>query len=105
MLAIIEAVKYCDVYLRRPTFLIRTDHASLRYIRTVQSLPAQFFRWIMFLEEYSYKIEIRKGVLHGNADGLSRECHGNGCICDELERYEKRYNVRRGQVLKTMRSR
>ena len=51
LLAIIEFVKHFDVYLRSPTFLIRTDHASLRYIRTVQSLPAQFFRWIMFLEE------------------------------------------------------
>ena len=100
LLAIIEAVKHFDVYVRGPTFLIRTDHASLRYIRTVQSLPAQFFRWIMFLEEYSYKIEIRKGVLHGNAHGLSRGCHGNGFICDELEKYEKRYNVRKGQVLK-----
>ena len=53
----------------------------------------------MFLEEYSYKIEIRKGILHGNADGMSRGCHGNGCICDELEQYEKRHNVRKGQVL------
>ena len=42
LLAIIEFVKHFDVYLRGPTFLIRTDHASLRYIRTVQSLPAQF---------------------------------------------------------------
>ena len=44
LLAIIRFVKHFDVYLRGPTFLIRTDHANLRYIRTVQSLPAQFFR-------------------------------------------------------------
>ena len=50
----------------------------------------------MFLEEYSYKIEIRKGVLRG----LSRGCQGNGCICYELEKYKKRYNVRKRQVLK-----
>ena len=64
LLAIVNFVKHFDVYLRGVTFRIRTDHASLRYIRTVQSLPAQFFRWIMTLEEYSYKIEIRKGILH-----------------------------------------
>ena len=99
LLAIIRMVKHFDVYLRGPTFLIRTDHASLRYIRTVKSLPAQFFRWIMMLEEYSYKIEVRKGVLHANADGMSRGCHGKGCICEELEKYERRYDIRAGKTL------
>ena len=63
-MAIVKMVKHFDVYLRGPTFLIRTDHASLKYIKTVQptSVPAQFFRWIMSLEEYSYQIEIRKSV-------------------------------------------
>ena len=99
LLAIIKMVKHFNVYLRGPTFLIRTDHASLRYIRTVQSLPAQFFRWIMMLEEYSYKIEVRKGVDHANADGMSRGCLGKGCFCDELEMYEKRHNIRAGHTL------
>ena len=53
----------------------------------------------MFLEEPSYKIEIRKGVLHGNADGMSRGCHGSGCICDELLAYERKYNVKKGQII------
>ena len=99
LLAIVRFVKYFNVYLRGPTFLIRTDHASLRYIKTVRELPAQFFRWIMFLEEYSYKIEIRKGVLHGNADAMSRGCHGKGCICDDLVRWEQRMDVRKGTVM------
>ena len=43
LLAIVNFVKHFDVYLRGVTFMIRTDHASLRYIRTVQSLPAHFF--------------------------------------------------------------
>ena len=53
----------------------------------------------MVLEEYGYKIEIRKGVLHGNADGMSRECHGTECICDELLAYERKYKVKKGQIL------
>ena len=53
----------------------------------------------MFLEEYSYKIEVRKGILHGNADGMSRGCHGNGCICEELEAYEKRHSIRKGKII------
>jgi len=99
MLAIIRMVKHFDVYLRGPTFLIRTDHASLRYIRTLSQPTAQFFRWIMLLEEYSYKLEVRKGILHGNADAMSRGCHGNGCICEELVEYERRNNVRRGLIM------
>ena len=99
MLAIIKFVKHFNVYLKGPTFMIRTDHASLRYIRTVTDLTAQFFRWIMFLEEYSYKIEIRKGVLHANADGMSRGCHGSGCICDKLLQFERKHNVVQGTVL------
>ena len=92
-------MKHFDVYLRGVTFLIRTDHASLRYIQTVKQLPAQFFRWIMTLEEYSYKIEVRKGILHGNADGMSRGCHGKACICDQLQQWEKRYNITKGKVI------
>ena len=99
LLAIIRSVKHFNVYLRGPTFLIRTDHASLRFIKTVRDLPAQFFRWIMFLEEYSYRIEIRKGILHGNADAMSRGCHGKGCICDELVQWERRMDVRKGTVM------
>ena len=99
LLAIIRLVKYFNVYLRGTTFLIRTDHASLRYIKTVRELPAQFFRWIMFLEEYSYRIEIRKGVLHGNADAMSRGCHGKGCICEDLVRWEQRQDIRAGTVM------
>ena len=87
LLAIMMFVKHFDVYLRGVTFLIRTDHASLKYMHTMQNSTAQMFRWIMTLEEYSYKIEIRKGTLHGNADGLSRGCHGKQCICDEITKY------------------
>ena len=69
LLAIINLVRHFEVYLHGVTFLIRTDHASLKYIRTVEKLPSQFFRWVMYLEEFSYKIEIRKGILHANEIG------------------------------------
>ena len=98
LLAIVKMVKHFDVYLRGPTFLIRTDHASLRYMRTLKDISSQVFRWIMTLEEYSYKLEIRKGILHCNADAMSRGCHGKGCICEELVIFELRSNIRRGQI-------
>ena len=72
MLAIQRLVKHFDVYLRGPEFTIRTDHASLQYIKTLTEVTDQMFRWIMLLEQYSYKIEVRAGVDHANADTLSR---------------------------------
>jgi hypothetical protein len=103
LLAIVNMVKHFDVYLRGPTFLIRTDHASLKYLKTIaqDSLPSIFFRYIMKLEHYSYKLQIRKGVLHANADGMSRGCHGleAGCICDKLFEYERKHNITKGMEL------
>ena len=99
LLAIVTMVKHFDVYLRGGSFMIRTDHASLRYIRTLQNLTPQMFRWIMTLEQYSYSVEIRKGVLHLNADAMSRGCHGNGCICAELLAFERRHNIQKSHYI------
>ena len=60
LLAIINSVKHFNVYLRGITFLIRTDHASLKYIKTVKELPAQFYRWVMYLEDTVTKLKYEK---------------------------------------------
>ena len=84
-------MKHFDVYLRGPEFTIRTDHASLQYLKSLTSVTDQMFRWIMLLEQYDYKIEIRAGVNHANADTLSRiPCNGKICICEKVEEYERR---------------
>ena len=43
MTAIIRMVKHFDVYVRGQTFLIRTDHASLQYIKTMKDMPDPVF--------------------------------------------------------------
>ena len=89
LLAIVKSVKQFSPYIRGTRFIIRTDHASLRYIKTVKELPSQFHRWVLQMEEYSYKIEIRKGTLHANADGMSRmPCRKKQCICDGVNDLE-----------------
>ena len=89
LLAIVTYVKHYDTYLRGPRFIIRTDHASLKYVKTIKDLPDQFARWVMFLEKYNYEIVIRKGSLHVNADVLSRYiCEGKKCICDGVASLE-----------------
>ena len=90
LLAIVHFVKHFDVYLRGPPITIRTDHASLKYIKTLKELPDQFARWIMTLENYNYSIEVRKGALHTNADTLSRYvcCEGKSCMCPGVAELE-----------------
>ena len=52
----------------------------------------QFHRWIERLEEVEYTIEVRKGVNHGNADGLSRMlCEGKNCICEPVQLLERQH--------------
>ena len=85
LLAIVDAVKRFKAYLWGREVKIRTDHASLKYIKTQNNPDDQFARWVERLEEMYYTIEIRKGVKHCNADGLSRlqsdTCAGKRCIC------------------------
>ena len=99
LLAIVRACKHFDVYVRGPEITIRTDHASLQYLKTLQNMTDQMYRWVLFLEQYSYTIEIRAGKLHTNADTLSRfPCNGLICICDKVEQFEKRAKTSVGSV-------
>ena len=92
LLAIVEFVKHFKPYLWGREVLIRTDHASLKYIKTQNNPDDQFARWVERLEEVRYTIEIRKGVKHCNADGLSRlpstTCAGKRCICPGVDALE-----------------
>ena len=85
LLAIVAFVKHFRAYLYGRECLIRTDHASLKYIKSLRDPDDQFARWIERLEETYYTIEVRKGVDHANADALSRlpsdTCAGKRCIC------------------------
>ena len=94
LLAIVDFVKHFRAYLYGRTVIIRTDHASLKYIRTLKDVNDQFARWIERLEECDYSIEVRKGAKHSNADGLSRyECGGKKCICLGVQEMEESSNV------------
>ena len=83
LLAIVFFVKKFRPYLYGRDVLIRTDHASLKYIKSMKDPNDQFARWIISLEETKYTIETRHGKSHANADGLSRapRCEGKHCIC------------------------
>ncbi|XP_011860227.1 PREDICTED: uncharacterized protein LOC105557572 [Vollenhovia emeryi] len=51
-------------------------------------LEGQLARWLERLQRYDFEIIYRKGLLHGNADGLSRRlCESIGCnYCTKIEK-------------------
>lgn len=75
MLAIIYMLGEWRTYLqgRQPFVIrIRTDHNSLQYFMTQQSLTARQSRWLDKLADYDFKIEYIKGPSNTVADALSR---------------------------------
>ena len=74
LLAIKAGLETWDHYLQNPSepFLIRTDHAALKWLTTMSSHDRTLLRWATFISEYQYECEHRPGRHHTNADALSR---------------------------------
>jgi len=73
---------------------MRTDHHSLKWLKTFKQPEGILARWIETLSEYDYEIEHRPGRLHSNADALStcKQCWGKVAPThwiDECERVEE----------------
>ena len=69
-LAIVYATKQFRHYLLRRQFQLCTDHAPLQWL-SAQRMEGLLYRWALTLQEYSFTIVYRKGVLNGNTDSLS----------------------------------
>nr|GEV97192.1 hypothetical protein [Tanacetum cinerariifolium] len=76
MLAVVKAIRKWRHYLLGRTFVVKTDHMSLKYLLEQHiTMPAQA-KWLSKLLGYDYKIEYKKRVSNKGADALSRrpEC-------------------------------
>lgn len=72
LLAVVRSLAHFHPYLYGAEFTIRTDHAALRWLKTLKDPEGQLARWLGRLEQYHYRIEHRSGRSHTNADSLSR---------------------------------
>ena len=73
LLAIYEYVKHFRHYLYGQKFIVRTDHRSLKFMKSSRKpITPQFQTWINELSEYDFDLKYRQGKDHANADGLSR---------------------------------
>ncbi|XP_054708231.1 uncharacterized protein K02A2.6-like [Uloborus diversus] len=76
-LAIVYGCKKFHQYLFGRTFVLVTDHQPLLTIFAPdKSIPAmsaaRLQRWALLLSSFKYTIKYKKGILHQNADALSR---------------------------------
>ena len=76
-LAIIFGIKKYDKYLMGRHFTLYTDHKPLVRLfdpkqATSNTAAARIQRWSLFLSNYDYTVEHKKGINNSNADALSR---------------------------------
>jgi transposase InsO family protein len=79
LLAVVRFCKEFRPYLLGRQFTIRTDHASLQWLRKLRDPEGQMARWLLFLQDFNFDIVHRPGAAHANADALSRHPRHQGC--------------------------
>ena len=82
LLAVVLSVKHFKHYLAGKEFLVRTDHASLKWLLSFKYPEGQIARWLEYLGSFQFRIEHRKGAEHVNADFLSRRPCGECKYCN-----------------------
>ncbi|KAL1448551.1 hypothetical protein WDU94_003585, partial [Cyamophila willieti] len=89
LVAVIASTKHFHKYLYGQKFIIRTDHAALKWLLQFKNPEGQVARWIEQLQAYDYEIQHRKGKSHNNADALSRRpCKPECKHCIRVEEKE-----------------
>ena len=87
--------KYCNYfknYLFMSRFKIRTDHRALIHMLDGKvPKTSQFYSWLEKLQVFNFEIEHRPGIIHQNADSLTRQC--DQC-CISHNDPKKRRNVK-----------
>ena len=71
--AIIFGLRQYRKYLLGRQFIVCSDHAALTYLRSAKELIGQQARWLDFMEELNFTLQHRAGIMHSNADALSRK--------------------------------
>ena len=69
--AIVWATLYFAEYLRHKTFVVRTDHESLRWLWKTDN--KRIARWALALQEFNMHIEYRQGKYQQHVDIFTRD--------------------------------
>lgn len=98
LFAVVKAVENYHTYLYGRRFIIRTDHAALKWLMNFKNPEGQVARWLEKLQTYDFEIRHRSGKSHGNADALSRRpCSEEYKSCCKQEERELKVNLTKVQ--------
>ena len=71
-LAVVGAVKEFYPYLYGFPFQLLTDHNPLTSLKSMKDTGGRLTRWLLFLQQFNFTVEYKKGTSNKNADALSR---------------------------------
>ena len=82
-LAVVWCIGQFEPFLLDKPFAIVTDHSALQWLSTKRMENKRLTRWALTLQEFSYTIQHRPGLLNANADALSRCPRANSAPPDD----------------------
>ena len=62
------AVKEFYPYLYGFPFKLITDHNPLTSLKGIKDTGRRLTRWLLFLQQFTFTVEYKKGTSHSNAD-------------------------------------
>ncbi|XP_045482795.1 uncharacterized protein LOC123686605 [Harmonia axyridis] len=71
-LAIVFAIEKLRPYLEGFRFTVISDHMSLKWLNSIKSPSGRIARWAVFLQQFDFEVQYRRGSLNKLADSLSR---------------------------------
>ncbi|GBG64564.1 hypothetical protein CBR_g45258 [Chara braunii] len=82
--ALYKALVHSRHFLLGQFFYLRTDHQTLKWIKTQPALSDALKRWIEVIDQYDFKLEYLKGEYNKVADALSRRADYLGALVYEF---------------------
>ena len=79
-LAAVGAIKEFYPYLYGFPFTLITDHNPLTSLKGIKDTGGRLARWLLFLQQFNFTVEYKKGSRHSNADTLSRRPPDNPVV-------------------------
>ena len=88
------AIKKFSIYLYGTHFKIVTDHSALKWLMEISDPTGRLARWAIYLQIFDFEIIHRRGILHTNADTLSRPPIEDTSLCVNLvERVHVQHDI------------
>ncbi|GBG60312.1 hypothetical protein CBR_g4267 [Chara braunii] len=82
--ALYKTIVHWRHFLLGRFFYLRTDHQTLKWIKTQPALSDALKRWIEVIDQYDFKLEYLKGEYNKVADALSRRADYLGALVSDF---------------------